>query len=392
MPVEMGLWRVDDKPVRLVPAGTPTEARLEELIEAEPTILGEPLLIIGRQVVTSFGKIIDLLAVDADGILHVLELKKDKTPREVVAQVFDYGSWVRSLTHSDVLKLFADYGKGGVFEAAFQQRFDTPPPEELNTGHRLTIIASAVDVATERIIEYLAEAYAVPVNVVFFRYFEDEGHRYLARTWLIEQDRAPEPTGGTSKSKEPWSGRDWYVSFGEIFQRALAGTGIRGHDGQPLIFTPHDFRRIFVTDAVMNGLPPHIAQVICGHRDISTTMGYKAIYPTEAIEAHRAFIARRRQARPSEEYRTPTDEEWDQFLAHFEKRKLSIGICARVFGAPCIHEHACLTEMILVTYPDRCGCGESRCSPTATGKNLGLPRLSACRWGRKASCQFWAVR
>jgi hypothetical protein len=215
MPVEMGLWRVDDKPVRLVPGGMPTEARLEELIEAEPTILGEPLLIIGRQVATSFGKIIDLLAVDADGILHVLELKKDKTPREVIAQVLDYGSWVRSLTHADVLKLFADYGKRGAFEAAFQQRFDAPPPEELNTGHRLTIIASAVDVATERIIEYLAEAYAVPVNVVFFRYFEDGGHRYLGRTWLIEQDRAPEPIG-TPKSKELWNGRDWYVSFGEF--------------------------------------------------------------------------------------------------------------------------------------------------------------------------------
>ena len=78
-------------------------------------------------------------------------------------------------------------------------------------------------------------------------------------------------------------------SMREILQRALAGTGIRGHDGQPLIFTPHDFRRIFVTDAIMNGLPPHIAQVICGHRDINTTMGYKAIYPAEAIEAHRAL-------------------------------------------------------------------------------------------------------
>jgi hypothetical protein len=216
MPVEMGLWRVDDKPVRLVPGGMPTEARLEELIEAEPTILGEPLLIIGRQVATSFGKIIDLLAVDADGVLHVLELKKDKTPREVVAQILDYGSWVHSLAHGDVLNLFAEYGKGGAFEAAFQERFDTPPPEELNTGHRLTIIASAVDVATERIIEYLVE-FEVPVNVVFFRYFEDEGHRYLARTWLIDQDRAPEPTrGSTSKSKEPWNGRDWYVSFGEF--------------------------------------------------------------------------------------------------------------------------------------------------------------------------------
>jgi Phage integrase family len=45
--------------------------------------------------------------------------------------------------------------------------------------------------------------------------------------------------------------------------------------GQPLHYTPHDFRRIFITDAILNGLPPHIAQVIAGHRDINVTMGYK---------------------------------------------------------------------------------------------------------------------
>lgn len=28
----------------------------------------------------------------------------------------------------------------------------------------------------------------------------------------------------------------------------------------------------------MNGLPPHIAQVICGHKSIDTTIGYKAAY------------------------------------------------------------------------------------------------------------------
>ncbi|WNF01315.1 integrase [Streptomyces luomodiensis] len=97
-----------------------------------------------------------------------------------------------------------------------------------------------------------------------------------------------------------------------------------------------------MTDAVMNGLPPHIAQVICGHKSIDTTIGYKAVYPAETIEAHRAFIARRRASRPSEEYRTPTEEEWDAFLAHFEKRKVSIGTCARAFGTACIHEHACV--------------------------------------------------
>ena len=44
----------------------------------------------------------------------------------------------------------------------------------------------------------------------------------------------------------------------------------------------------------MNGLPPHIAQIIAGHRDINITLGYKAVYPDEAIRAHLAFLARRR--------------------------------------------------------------------------------------------------
>ena len=105
----------------------------------------------------------------------------------------------------------------------------------------------------------------------------------------------------------------------------------------------------------MNGLPPHIAQVICGHKSIETTMGYKAVYPAETIEAHRAFIARRRATRPSEEYRTPTDDEWDSFLAHFEKRKVSVGTCARAFGSPCVHEHSCVRCSLLRPDPAQRG-------------------------------------
>jgi len=135
-----------------------------------------------------------------------------------------------------------------------------------------------------------------------------------------------------------------------LLTRAITAAGLTDPQGLPLRFTPHDFRRIFITDVIMNGLPPHIAQIICGHRDINVTMGYKAVYPHEAVQAHLAFLARRRSARPSEEYRTPTDEEWNEFLGHFEKRKVSIGTCARAFGTPCIHEHACVRCSML--WPD----------------------------------------
>jgi hypothetical protein len=164
------------------------------------------------------------------------------------------------------------------------------------------------------------------------------------RTWnppmpLLFQQQV----GIEHRSITPWTIR-------RLLASPLAGTGLTDASGQPLRYSPHDLRRIFITDAVMNGLPPHIAQVICGHADINTTIGYKAVYPEEVMAAHRAFIARRRAIRPGEEYRVPTDAEWEEFLGHFERRKVAYGTCARAFATPCIHEHACLRCPML--WPD----------------------------------------
>ena len=135
-----------------------------------------------------------------------------------------------------------------------------------------------------------------------------------------------------------------------LINEALSRAALVGTDGQELRCTAHDFRRMFITDAIMNGLPPHIAKEIAGHHDINVTMGYKAVYPEEALKAHLAFLTRRRALRPSEEYRTPTDDEWQSFFGHFERRKVSIGTCGRAFETPCIHEHACVRCSML--WPD----------------------------------------
>ncbi|MFF3726908.1 tyrosine-type recombinase/integrase [Streptomyces erythrochromogenes] len=136
-----------------------------------------------------------------------------------------------------------------------------------------------------------------------------------------------------------------------LLARALVDTGlVDPSTGDPLRYTPHAFRRVFITDAVLNGVPTHIAQIIAGHQDINVTLGYKAVYPEEAIQAHLAFLSRRRSLRPSQEYRVPSDEEWQEFLGHFERRKVSIGACGRAFGTPCIHEHACVRCPML--WPD----------------------------------------
>ncbi|MDP2014325.1 MAG: hypothetical protein Q8L05_08880, partial [Actinomycetota bacterium] len=215
MPLNIGLWRVDGVVQSVPSTAMPSEARLETLIEADPAILGQPLLLIGRQVTTSHGKRVDLLAIDGDGAIHVIELKKDMTPRDVIAQVLDYGSWAQGLTHEDVVSIYSAYAPERPLEVAFDDVFKIPLLDELNTGHWLTIVAGDIDPESQRIVEYLA-TYDLPVNVAFFRYFADEGREYLARTWLIEQaQEAGRSITGPHKSKEPWNNKDWYLSFGE---------------------------------------------------------------------------------------------------------------------------------------------------------------------------------
>ncbi|UPV76207.1 endonuclease NucS [Halorussus limi] len=219
MPIEFGLWRMDEGDFQRLSAGKlDDESRLEELLTEDPNMLGRDILIIGQQVRTASGNRLDLLGIDAEGDLHLIELKRDRTPRDVVAQALDYASWVRGLTYDDITEIFEDFDDEREFEKAFSEKFSsTRPegesgvPEDINQTHSLTIVASELDAATERIVEYLAEEYSVPVNAVRFNYYEDDGREYIGRTWLIDPQETPEPPS----KREAWNGRDYYVSFGQ---------------------------------------------------------------------------------------------------------------------------------------------------------------------------------
>lgn len=217
MPVEMKMWRMGEggTPRALTSARLPSEAELQRFLVDDPSLLGERLLVIGCEVMTPFGTRIDILAMDGEGNLHVLELKRDRTPREVVAQILDYASWATSLSREEVLAIAARHLGDGAFEPSFEEVFGEAPPDELNSELRLTIVAATLDSSSERIVTYL-RTFGVPINAVFFSYLEDEDRRYLARSWLVSGDDAGTPkTASPERSKRAqWNGVDWYVSFG----------------------------------------------------------------------------------------------------------------------------------------------------------------------------------
>ncbi len=204
----------------------------------------------------------------------------------------------------------------------------------------LQITPSKTD--TERLLVVSPELAEV-LSAIISRVRDDRGAVPLVRAYDRHECQWLGPSPFLFQRR--WAAQNRAICPGVIrnmLTAALAGTELTDAAGQPLRYTPHDFRRMFITDAIMNGLPPHIAQIVAGHQDINVTLGYKAVYPDEAIQAHLAFLARRRALRPSEEYRVPTDAEWAEFLGHFERRKVATGTCGRAFSTPCIHEHSCL--------------------------------------------------
>lgn len=150
--------------------------------------------------------------------------------------------------------------------------------------------------------------------------------------------------GGRSRGMTSGTIRGWLSATANAMD-------LRDIDGTPLRFTPHDFRRMFITDLVNSGFPIHLAAKIVGHASIETTRAYTAVYQKDVFVAYDKFIADRRTLRPSEEYREPTQQEWTEFNEHFLRRKISLGDCRRPYGSSCSHEHACIRCQFLQVDP-----------------------------------------
>lgn len=106
MATELKLWRIAND--GMVPvedtafASSYIEQQLENWIAKDPAILGDDLLVIDRQrVIDGVGRL-DLLCIDGAGTLVIVELKRDSTPREAIAQALDYASWLNGASEEDI--------------------------------------------------------------------------------------------------------------------------------------------------------------------------------------------------------------------------------------------------------------------------------------------------
>jgi hypothetical protein len=218
MALEQSIWKIDgNKATKVREAKLDKELVLEEIINADISVLDDGWMLIGRQVRTSYDKLIDLLAVDRNGNLIIIELKRDRTPRDVVAQALDYASWIKDLKADTIAALYRDYadkhGIPGTLEGRFKEIFGIDlDQDQLNQAHKMVIVASELDASTERIVNYLSDS-LVPINALFFKTFSDGQSTFLSRAWLIEPEETENNTVKVTE-RVAWNG-EYYVSFGE---------------------------------------------------------------------------------------------------------------------------------------------------------------------------------
>jgi len=187
MPLETRMWEIDGTELKKTDLiSLAKEEMLHEWVQTDIGIIDPDLLVIGKEVMTDLGERLDLLAIDPAGQLVVIELKRGRTPRDVVAQVLGYTAWAAELSYeriSDIARSYLDTDLADAFEKAFDKEL----PELINQTQRMIVAATELDPYVERSLRYLSEEWAVNINAVFFCCLQStDGRQWLVRSWLEE--------------------------------------------------------------------------------------------------------------------------------------------------------------------------------------------------------------
>ena len=164
------------------------ESHLENWLENSPgaVIQNELVLWIDRQASAQDeeGTIFpDLLGVDLEGNLIIVEFKRGKTPRSVVAQLLEYAAWASELPAEQIPEIADAYFenrdefRGKTFNEAFREVFDIPETDELpplKRKLRLFVVAEEIQPRVANVCRFLRTSYQIDVSCIAVSKFRTE--------------------------------------------------------------------------------------------------------------------------------------------------------------------------------------------------------------------------
>ncbi len=206
------------------------EALLEDWLENNPDDIVEngQLLVIGRQVTTNLGSFIDLLAIDRQGDVVVIELKRDRTPRETIAQALEYASFIEKIGYEQLEDVLRSYtGDESINLAQYHREYFALSSDEasvFNHDQRIVIVGQTITPEIRQVSTFLRNK-GIHVTCLEFTFFKsNDGQQLLSTDIVIGKE--PATIKKISTSSLPTVSKDEFIEsldrFGKpVFEKIL---------------------------------------------------------------------------------------------------------------------------------------------------------------------------
>jgi hypothetical protein len=210
------------KAVSLKEKGLHEDDLREWVIDSPQEILGEDYLLIGREVsVKHIGDAIDLLAIDRDGNVVAIELKRGALKPRVDFQGLKYAAYI---SHWDYSKLRDQFEKfkstkwGKTIyenETTFTEALDDFCNEDytLNQDQRIVFVGESVRERLDIVLRWLSDR-EIDITVIEFSLLEDDDRLYLDAEQSIPTPEHTVTDVSPDTAEEPWKedGRSWHLN------------------------------------------------------------------------------------------------------------------------------------------------------------------------------------
>ena len=131
------------------------------------------------------------MGIDGHGNTVVVELKRDKTPRETLAQLLEYASFVENLDYAQLNEIYQNYsGEDANLEDFHQEYFgstDTEQTVSWNKSSKLVIVAQEITPEIKQTSVYLRKK-GVDVYCLEFKYFTNDSQSKMMSSDIVVGD------------------------------------------------------------------------------------------------------------------------------------------------------------------------------------------------------------
>lgn len=197
------------------------EADLQEWIIQSPIeLLKTELLLIGKEVtVQGLRDAIDLLAIDPDGNIVIIELKRGSLKDPVDFQGLKYAAYTAHWDYDQLKEQFEAFRGGAgnhLFEddSSFQDELDEFCNEDytINQDQRIVLVGEDIRDRLELIVRWLADR-SVDVAVITMNLLTDGERHFIDSEQKIPVPQAAPPEVNPDTSDKPWEadGRAWHL-------------------------------------------------------------------------------------------------------------------------------------------------------------------------------------